>query len=921
MKRVARIIKTYAQVFLVVAAFFLMGLFTYVFVGDIEHKHLQRDAESTLTHIQFQIAAELQEHKLTLQNLAGIIRSMIKRNSDLNNVRERINNVAEEITNDTSYVRNMVNIYGIFNVFNGEFHSSGTPLNDNISVESPWYKAAIEAKGKVVIVEPHFNAALGASIITYAVGIFDDKGELLAVICLDAKLDEEKIIKAQIIEGGFGMLLNSKLEILSHQNLNFRGLFLRDIPAGVFKEDLELGAKIFERQFVNYKHEESVAFYKSIENDWFIGIITPKSQYYKSMNLMLKILLLIGVGLSLMVSILLIRIIRVNERAKVRMEHLRIEAENANNAKSAFLAKMSHEIRTPMNVILGVTEIQLQEETTSPSIRESYMMIYNSGNLLLGIINDILDLSKIEAGKMELAPVEYEIASLINDTVQLNIMRNKSKQIKFELDIDENIPLKLVGDEIRIKQILNNLLSNAFKYTDKGWVKLFISAENRDDNAVLIFEISDTGQGMTQEQANKLFVTEYIRFNLEANRTVEGTGLGINITNHLVQMMNGKISVESELGKGTKFTVHLPQKKVNSRVLGKELTANLMRLQVQDSSKSKKTQISQEYMPYGNVLIVDDVETNLHVTKGLMMPYGLSIELASSGYEAIEKIKSGKVYDIIFMDHMMPKMDGIEATKIIRELGYEHPIVALTANALIGQVKIFLENGFNDFISKPIDLRQLNNVLNKLIRDKQPPEVIEKARSQKDKRTKYMQVMNHADVLLLSIFAQDAKKALPIFESMLENVAEASDDDLHLYAIKAHAMKGALANIGEMTLSQMAFTLEKAGKERNRNIIRQKTQGLIDALQSIIEKSKTEDKSFDKEDDTDYLKEQLKTISEACANYDIDSANAALANLNKMQWTEETQNVIYKISEHLLHSDFEEAGALAETGINDKLPQ
>ncbi|MDR1829687.1 MAG: response regulator [Candidatus Fibromonas sp.] len=894
-----------------------MGLFSYVFVGDIERSHLQRDAESTLTHIQFQIAAELQEHKLTLQNLAGTIRSMIKRDSDLNNIKERINNAAEEIIKDTSYVRNLLAIYGIFNVFNGEFHSSSAHLNDNISVESPWYKAAIEAKGRVVVAEPHFDAALGASVITYAVGIFDDKDEVLAVICLDAKLDEEKIIKAQIVDGGFGMLLNSKLEILMHQNLKFRGLFLRDIPAGVFKEDLELGAKIFERQFINYKHEESVAFYKSIENDWFIGIITPKSQYYKSMNLMLKILLIIGFGLSLIISIILIRIIRINERATFRIEQLRMEAENANNAKSAFLAKMSHEIRTPMNVILGVTEIQLQEEAISPSIRESYMMIYNSGNLLLGIINDILDLSKIEAGKMELVPAKYELASLINDTVQLNIMRNKSKQIKFELDIDENVPLELIGDEIRIKQILNNLLSNAFKYTDKGEVKLLISADKGegDDNAVLIFEISDTGQGMTQEQAGKLFVTEYIRFNLEANRTVEGTGLGINITHHLVQMMNGTISVDSELGKGTKFTVRLPQKKIDSRVLGKEQTESLMQLRIQDSSRSKRVQFVREYMPYGNVLIVDDVETNLHVTRGLMAPYGLSIELVSSGYEAIEKVKNGKVYDIIFMDHMMPGMDGIEATKIIRELGYAQPIVALTANALIGQVKVFLENGFNDFVSKPIDIRQLNNILNKLIRDKQTPEVIAEARKQRSEKAKYAQVMQAADAALHTIFVRDAKSALQIFESTLENLAGASDEDLHLYAVKAHAIKGALANIGEMTLSQMAFTLEKAGKERNRNIIEHKTQGLIDALESIIERSESEKKSIDKEEDSDYLRGQLRTISEACANYDVDTANDALTNLSKMSWTNETKELLEQIAGHLLHSDFEEAGLLAKDRI------
>ncbi len=446
---------------------------------------------------------------------------------------------------------------------------------------------------------------------------------------------------------------------------------------------------------------------------------------------------------------------------------------------------------------------------------------------------------------------------------------------------------------------------------------MVISAENRYENdyAVLIFEISDTGQGMTQEQANKLFVSEYIRFNLEANRSVEGTGLGINITNHLVRMMDGKISVESELGKGTKFTVHLPQKKVDSKILGKEQAESLMHLRVQGTLRSKRVQFEREYMPYGNVLIVDDVETNLHVTRGLMAPYGLSIELVSSGYEAIEKIKAGKVYDIIFMDHMMPGMDGIEATKIIRELGYAQPIIALTANALIGQVKIFMDNGFDDFISKPIDIRQLNNILNKLIRDKQHPAVIAEARRQKDEKMKYSKAMQSADAELRAIFVRDAKNALQVFESTLKNPTVATDEDLHLYAVKAHAIKGALANIGEMTLSKMAFTLEKAGKDHNRNIIEHKTQGLIDALESIIEKNESEKSSTETEEDEDYLNKQLEAISEACENYDVDGANATLANLNKMSWTMETKELLDKIAEHILHSDFEEAASVAKSKL------
>ena len=404
------------------------------------------------------------------------------------------------------------------------------------------------------------------------------------------------------------------------------------------------------------------------------------------------------------------------------------EAKNASEAKSRFIANMSHEIRTPMNAILGITEIQLQEEDITPKAREALERIYNSGDLLLNIINDILDLSKIEAGKLEILPSEYEITSLINDTVTLNTMRSGSKPIEFKLSIDENIPSILYGDELRIKQILNNLLSNAFKYSEKGEVKLSVSAEaeGEDSNVTIVFTVSDTGQGMMGEQIDKLF-NEYTRFNMEANRTIEGTGLGMSITRNLIQMMKGEISVRSEINKGSVFTVRLPQGRSGSGVLGRELAENLEKFRVSGAKHLKWAQVIFEPMPYGKILVVDDVESNLYVAKGLMAPYRLTIDTAMSGYKAIEMIKGGSVYDVVFMDHMMPEIDGIEAVKKIRELGYTQPIVALTANAVVGQSDVFMANGFDGFISKPIDVRQLNMMLKKFVRDKQPPEVIEAA--------------------------------------------------------------------------------------------------------------------------------------------------------------------------------------------------
>ncbi|MDR0517250.1 MAG: response regulator [Fibromonadaceae bacterium] len=584
----------------------------------------------------------------------------------------------------------------------------------------------------------------------------------------------------------------------------------------------------------------------------------------------------------------------------------RADAESMSRAKSVFLARISHEIRTPMNVILGITEIQLRGIELDQKLKEAFTMIYNSANLLLHIINDILDLSKIEAGKMELSPAKYEVASLISDVMQLSFVYSGSKRIEFELDIDENIPFELIGDELRIKQILNNLLSNAFKYTETGTIKLSVSVENEDSsNATLVCSISDTGYGMTEEQRSKIF-EEYSRFSLASGHSIEGTGLGMSITQNLVKLMCGRISIESEIDKGSVFTVYLPQKLVGTGVLGKELVENLQKFRLASSKQEKKMQIAYEPMPYGKVLVVDDVETNIYVMQGFLAPYELSVDTARSGFEAIGKVKSGKVYDIIFMDHMMPRMDGIEAVKIIRNLGYESLIVALTANAILGQAEVFLNNGFDGFISKPVDSRQLNLFLKRYIRDRQPPEVIEEANRRESKAEPEFKFQKNS---MLEIFARDAKRIVPEMNAVLENIKDASEEELRLFAINAHAMKGALANIGEMELSQKAFVLEKAGKERDRDAIKENTNEFLDVLNKIIMhiEAETEKSEVSEDEDPVYLREQLKIISEASAKYNKKAAKSAIKNLEKMSWTKDTKNIINEISEHLLHGDFEKA--------------
>jgi len=411
---------------------------------------------------------------------------------------------------------------------------------------------------------------------------------------------------------------------------------------------------------------------------------------------------------------------------KEKLRNIAIQEQEANQLKSRFLATMSHEIRTPMNVITGITEIQLQKENNPPDTKDAFERIYESGSLLLNIINDILDFSKIAEGKMEIVPFRYDIPSLIHDTVQLNYIRFESKPIEFIVSVDPNTPLELVGDALRVKQILNNLLSNAFKYTEKGEVKLSVSSESSEaspEDVIIFFRVSDTGQGISEEHIGRLF-EDYMRFNRDKNRTVTGTGLGLSITKRLLNLMNGEISVESQPDKGSVFTVRLPQRRFGEAVCGAENARKLREFDFHSSVIAKKTRIVHDYMPYGSVLVVDDVKSNLFVARGLLAPYGLQIDVIDSGTRAIEKIKEGNVYDIIFMDHMMPVMNGIEATKILRGMGYDRPIVALTANAMVGQAEMFMQNGFDAFITKPIDTRKLNAVLKDFIRDKKPSETV-----------------------------------------------------------------------------------------------------------------------------------------------------------------------------------------------------
>lgn len=437
------------------------------------------------------------------------------------------------------------------------------------------------------------------------------------------------------------------------------------------------------------------------------------ANFLRILNMLINILcILFGSSVLTMVAVENTMTIKRNMEEMERLMH---QAEASNEAKSAFLANMSHEIRTPMNAICGMTDMLLDENLTRQG-KEYAETIKTSGEGLLSIINDILDFSKIESGKMPIIPEEYYFASMIYDIISMMEIRVKGKPVELIAKVSDSVPRKLYGDIGRVKQIIINIMGNAMKFTHEGMITLTASWQRQEeDTGRLLISVADTGIGIRQEDIPKLFHS-FEQVDMRKNRGVEGTGLGLSISKLLVENMGGSIEVQSEYGKGSVFSFYIVQKVIDASPC--------------EYSKNKKVVERKQFVidfkaPRAKVLVVDDNKVNLRVATGLLKKFGIVPDLVDNGQDSVDMIRRQIQYDLVFMDHMMPELDGIEATKLIRAMGTPYtdnlPIVALSANAVKGMEAEFLVGGMDDFLPKPIDLGMLGEILQKWL----PKELIE----------------------------------------------------------------------------------------------------------------------------------------------------------------------------------------------------
>ena len=741
------------------------------------------------------------------------------------------------------------------------------PDADYVPQKRIWYTMAMDNKENgVTLIPPYVDAQTGNIIISISKVLND--GESVLALDITPYSIQTATEELNLNGNGYAFIVDNNGLIVAHADSSLRGAsYLEKTYLLADQQELIQKAMTAEDGYfsMTIDGEECQVFRSEVRGGWNVVLVVKSQEMFQRVRQNLFRNIALSMGIFVIVTYFCTSSF-FNRRKAARyaeeVQKAKEEAEKANAAKSDFLANMSHEIRTPINAVMGMNAMILRESDDA-NVREYAGKAHNASKTLLALINDILDLSKIEAGKMEIVEDVYFLSAVLNNVVNMMRVKAEEKKLEFIVEIDESIPDELMGDETRISQVIINILNNAVKYTREGSVRLKIEQvpgivqsdaavlagvpEEKilaasEDGVLLKIAVIDTGIGIREEDIGKLF-GNFERLDQKANKNVEGTGLGLSITGKMIEMMHGRVEVESVYGEGSTFTIYLPQK-----VEG-DVTIGNFEAKFAEYVKSLNSYKETFRAPDAHILVVDDNEMNLFVVEKLLKTTEIVVSCCDSGERCLELIRQ-RHYDVILLDHMMPGMDGIETLKRMKEMKHhlckDTPVIALTANAIVGVREMYLADGFDDYLSKPIDSNELETMLRKhLPEEKVVVDILEPQVSVEEffdttpadeaedmspdlaeEKTEDTEVYIDRETAMMycagseEMFHEFLGMFCKLRDSKLEKILKCyQEEDWNGYGIELHALKSTSLSIGGKRLSELALELEKAGKSGDAEFI------------------------------------------------------------------------------------------------------
>ena len=839
----------------IILSFLLMmisTLYTSRLFYRVSVKGVYESGENTSRLVATEIENHLSAASSALQITADTVDLMMKRGESQQKLKTFL---VDQTENQKQFFDE--NLTGFYGLLRGEYMDGAlwVPPDDYDPKSRDWYKLAVGGKGAVILVPPYIDAQTGEVVITITRQISDyedqERYDSSNVVAVDIIVNHvQDMVENTTISGkGVAMVVNSDGTIVAHRDRDEVGKSFRDeYSEDIFNEILRVENGTIDGEIDD---EGQTLFVRKIMGQWYTVILISDTELLEESHLQLAMTITVSLVIFALISFFYYLSYRNEQIYSKRVEEMRLQkdrqefeakalalekqaADEANKAKSSFLADMSHEIRTPINAILGMNEMILRE-SDNEDILEYAGNIDSSGRSLLQLINSILDFSKIEDGKMEIVPVEYELAPAIAYLVNSISERAKSKELEFSTDVDPKLPSKLFGDDSRIKQVVLNLLTNAVKYTKEGSVTLSVRQKERTEDAVMLHvEVKDTGIGIREEDMTRLFES-FARLDQVKNRNIEGTGLGMSIVTKLLSLMDSSLNVDSVYGKGSTFSFDIWQDIKDEKPIGEfdMTTAN-------SSAHNKNEGVL--FAPDARILLTDDTKMNIMVVQKLLKRTGIQIDTADSGEKAIA-LADANEYDLILMDQRMPHMDGTEAMNRIRQLpsakNVSNPVICLTADAIRGAKEKYMALGFTDYLTKPVDSRELENMLLAYL----PKDKVQSAAGgdadnkdgsgdslydrlagvgvDTEKGLEFCQEDEELYVEVLKEFTESTPASLEEMKKYYDS------SDWGEYRVYAHSIKSSSRTIGATSLSKSAADLEAAADDGNESIIHEEHENVV----------------------------------------------------------------------------------------------